>query len=99
MPRKMQAGAFLGESGPLKSWKYCRRPAVLSPEEWTARPKVRCMWRPAGRPVQDLQLPPRESQQEEWSQNPADVRLELGGVKAPPETGREVRLPGRVAGR
>ena len=83
----MQAGAFEGESGPLKSWKYCRRPAVLSPEEWTARPKVRCMWRPAGRPVQDLQFP-RESQEEEWSKNPADVRSELERVELPPEPGR-----------
>jgi hypothetical protein len=50
------------------------------------------MWRPAGRPVQNLQFPPRESQEEEeWSQNPADVRLELGRVELPPEPGRASR--------
>ena len=66
MPRKTQAGAFAGESGPSKSSKYCRRPPVLSPEKWTAHPKVRRMQRSVGRPVQDLQFPPRESQEEDW---------------------------------
>ena len=49
--------------------------------------------------MQDLRFRLRESQEEEWSKNPPDVRSELERVEFPPEPGRASRWQGPVAER